>query len=246
MAFEEDFYPESRFGGFTDIDGTIRFYTRVQALLDPSFVLLDFGCGRGAFLENPVRLRKELRLFKGKVRKTIGLDIDRAGRLNPALDEFYLLQDDKWPLQDNSIDICICDNVIEHLNRIESFFDELKRVLKHNSYVCIRTSNSLSYVGLGAKIVPRRFHTYLLEKLQSRRKEIDIFPTKYLCNTISKMRAMLKKFGFESVVYGNEAEPSYLSFSKSAYWLGTVYQKIVPNFMCSTIFVFAKLYKLET
>jgi len=29
----ETFYPESRFGGFTQIDGTVAFYSRVQALV---------------------------------------------------------------------------------------------------------------------------------------------------------------------------------------------------------------------
>ena len=59
MGFREDFYPESRFGGFTDIDGTILFFTRVKALLDASSVVLDLGCRRGAYGEasNPTTVR---------------------------------------------------------------------------------------------------------------------------------------------------------------------------------------------
>ena len=37
------FYPESRFGGFTDIDGTVAFYSRVNALVKPLYVVVDFG-----------------------------------------------------------------------------------------------------------------------------------------------------------------------------------------------------------
>lgn len=41
------YYPESRFGGFTDVDGTVAFYTRVQSLVEAGSVVLDVGCGRG-------------------------------------------------------------------------------------------------------------------------------------------------------------------------------------------------------
>lgn len=76
-------YPESKFGGFTDIDGTVVFNTRVQSLVTPDTVLLDIGCGRGAFREDPVAIRRHLRTFKGKVRTVIGLDVDEAAANNP-------------------------------------------------------------------------------------------------------------------------------------------------------------------
>lgn len=44
MTFMHIYYPESKFGEFTDIDGTIVFYTRVNALAQPSSVVLDLGC----------------------------------------------------------------------------------------------------------------------------------------------------------------------------------------------------------
>ncbi|MBE0698497.1 MAG: SAM-dependent methyltransferase, partial [Anaerolineaceae bacterium] len=70
----ERFYPESKFGGFTRIDGTIAFYTRVQALIDTDCVVIDFGCGRGAYADDPVSHRRSLRIFQGKARRVIGLD----------------------------------------------------------------------------------------------------------------------------------------------------------------------------
>src|SRR5687767_7615379 len=42
-----DYYPESRFGDFSDIDQLVVFYTRVHALLQPSYTVLEIGCGRG-------------------------------------------------------------------------------------------------------------------------------------------------------------------------------------------------------
>jgi hypothetical protein len=43
-------YPESNFGGFSDVDGTVSFYLRVNSLLRPDSNILDFGCGRGYHL----------------------------------------------------------------------------------------------------------------------------------------------------------------------------------------------------
>lgn len=49
MDNKERFYPEARFGGFTDIDGTIAFFNRVNSLIETSSVVLDVGCERGAY-----------------------------------------------------------------------------------------------------------------------------------------------------------------------------------------------------
>lgn len=91
MSDQERFYPEAKFGGFTDIDGTVAFYNRINALLEPSFVVLDVGCGRGAFNEDLVPLRRDLRILKGKVAKVIGIDVDRDAADNPSLDDFRLI-----------------------------------------------------------------------------------------------------------------------------------------------------------
>src|ERR1700753_1602694 len=66
-------YPEARAGGYTHVDGTIEFYTRVNALLDPSAVVVDLGAGRGNFLEDQVAYRRELRRVRCNVARVIGL-----------------------------------------------------------------------------------------------------------------------------------------------------------------------------
>jgi hypothetical protein len=54
----------------------------------------------------------------------------------------------------------------------------------------------------------------LLSKIQANRKEEDVFPARYRCNSKGKIRRYLEKYGFEGCVFGFEAEPSYLSFSR--------------------------------
>src|SRR5437773_5574383 len=114
MDYQSEFYPENRFGGFTDIDGTIAFYTRVHGLLFPDAVILDVGCGRGEYDQDRVEVRRQLRIFKGKYARVIGIDVDDAGFKNPFLDEFHLLRSATWPLEDESVDLCLADCVMEH------------------------------------------------------------------------------------------------------------------------------------
>ncbi|MDY6795776.1 MAG: class I SAM-dependent methyltransferase [Actinomycetota bacterium] len=235
-----EFYPESRFGGFTDIDGTIAFYLRVNSLIDTSSVLLDVGCGRGAFSEDPILLRKGLRNFKGKCRKVIGIDIDENASANPFLDQFVYLKENAWPLENKSIDVCICDNVLEHFRNPEIFFSECNRVIKNGGFLCIRTPNTLNYIGVISRITPQKFHTAILQKVKHQIKEEDIFRTYYRCNTKRKLKRMLDQHGFLSYVYGYEAEPSYHSFSRLFYLFGVIHQRLAPNALKASIFAFAQ------
>lgn len=234
-------YPESRFGGFTDIDGTIIFYSRVHSLLKATSVVLDYGCGRGRYAEDPVSVRKDLRIFKGKCGKVIGVDVDNAAADNPYLDEFHLMTSGSIPLEKASVDLCICDSVLEHVVDIDHFFSELARVIRSSGHLCVRTANRLSYIGLMARLIPNRFHHAIIRRSGGSRSEEDVFPTVYRCNTRRTIRRALTRWGFTSnVVYGYEAEPSYLSFSRLAYFLGVLHQKSAPSAIRPTIFAFAE------
>jgi SAM-dependent methyltransferase len=236
------FYPESKLGGFTDVDGTVAFYSRINALAQPSFVVLDFGCGRGARRrDDSVMFRKELRLLKGKVTKVIGVDVDEIGQTNDGLDEFRLLTPSRpWPINDRSVDMIVCDWVMEHLPDPAAFFREANRVLTGGGYLCLRTLNVHNYIGIISRFLPSSLHNRVLSKVQVGRKEQDVFPTVYRCNTISALRRRLKENHFQAVVYGHEAEPSYLSFAALAYALGVAHQKFAPGFLKAAIFVFAQ------
>lgn len=243
MTLEEKHYPEFRFGGFTDIDGTIVFYNRVNSLLDSSFTVLDAGCGRGAFAEDPIEIRRNLKIFKGKVSKVIGIDVDDSAKENPFIDEFHTIQGSSWPIGNDSIDLIVCDYVLEHIDNPDKFFSEANRVLKNGGYLCIRTPNRWNYIALFARFIPNRYHSKVTNIVQKGRKEEDVFPTFYRCNSFQKLRDMMSSYNFEYVVYGYEAEPSYLSFSRFAYWLGVLHQRFAPSFLRATIFAFGKVKK---
>jgi len=243
MKYKELFYPEARFGGFTDIDGTIAFFNRINALLAPSFMVLDVGCGRGAYANDPIQLRQKLRILKGKVSRVIGIDVDPLAQENPFLDEFHLIKEGDWPIANDSVDLIVCDHVLEHIGNPAQFFSAARRTLKEGGYFCIRTPNRWSYIAIAATLIPNRYHSKVTSVVQEGRKAEDVFPTLYKCNTIRHIKNMMKKHGFEGVVYGYEAEPSYLSFSKSVYWLGVLHQRFAPRFLKPVIFAFGKLKK---
>lgn len=240
-SIKEKFYPESMFGGFSDIDGTVLFYNRINALIKKTDVLLDVGCGRGSINEDKNVFRKNLGIFKGRVNQVIGIDFDPIARSNPCLDKFHLLTiQNPWPLETNSVDLAFSDHVLEHVENPDNFFSECARVLKKDGFICIRTTNNWGYIAIGAKLIPKRFHITALKKMQVSRKEDDIFPTVYKCNNVYSIRKMLKKYGFDGIVYGRDAEPAYFDNSFILYFLAQAYHFLSPKIFKSTIFVFAR------
>ena len=174
--------------------------------------------------------------------KVIGLDVDTVGQTNPTIDEFRqsLEADQEWPVEDKSVSLVLCDSVLEHLEEPDFFFEQAHRVLVSGGYLCIRTTNALSYVGIGSRVVPSRWHSALLARLQKSRKEEDVFPTLYRCNTIRSIRREMNAHGFRAAVYGHTHEPTYLRFSRLAYALGVLHQRFAPGAWGLTIFGFGQ------
>ena len=236
------FYPESRFGGFSNIDGTIAFYSRVNALVRADSIVLDIGCGRGRASEDPVIFRRELQAFKGKCARVIGIDVSPSGGENRNIDEFRPISDPsgRWPVDDASVDLCLADSVLEHVEDPDFFFSECRRVTKPGSYVCLRTPNARSYVGVATRLIPNRFHSHILNKVQPDRKDEDVFPTFMACNTPGRVRRMFSNYDFDHYVYGYDAEPPYLAFSRLAFALGVFIRRLTPAAFRTALFGFGR------
>ena len=240
-ASKEAFYPEVAFGGFSDADGIVAFFTRVHALLEPSFVVLDAGCGRGVHADDPVIFRRKLQDLRGKCRRVIGIDLQRPSSPNRLIDEFRLIEGDRWPLEDQSIDLCICRNVLEHVERPEEeFFSECARVLKPNGVLCISTPNAFGYPALAARLIPNRWHAAVLRMLGSKATSEDVFPTRYRCNTVAKVKSMMRRSGLMPCVYVYAGEPGYLRFSSLTYFLGVLFHRYAPRVFMPVLFAFGR------
>lgn len=235
-------YPEIRAGRFSRVDGTIEFYVRVHALLldlQPGPVVLDFGAGRGAFVEDPVPIRRDLRRLQGRAGRVVGVDIEQAVMRNPTLDEAHVVRgDDPLPLADGSVDLVIADFAFEHVTNPALVASELDRVLRPAGWVCARTPNRWGYIGLGARLVPRRMRAGALRRLNSERRSEDSFPTVYRMNTGEALKRWFPPHRYEHVVYAADSEPAYVAGSKTAARLIRAACALTPPPLRSVLYVF--------
>lgn len=234
-------YPEIEFGGFSRVDGTIAFYTRVQALLKGACVVVDVGCGRGLRQEDQCVFRRQMADLRAPDRKVIGLDVSEAGRDNPMIDVFHLIRENEaWPLESGSVDVVISDFVLEHLKEPQIFCREIQRVLKTGGYFCARTPNKWGYVAVFSRLLPSKHHAEVVTKIQLSRKGEDVFPTFYRCNTSASIRDCLSRVNMKCVVLPFESEPNYLVFSAPLYRCGAALHRLLPGPLKSTFLVFAQ------
>ncbi len=234
----EKFFSEYRYGGFTRMDGTLQLYARINALTKKSDTVVDLGCGRGKQIDDPSEYRRNLKILKGKCAKVIGLDVDPIGYENEHIDEFRLIETDRLPLEDESVDLVFSDWTLEHIQDPVQFFKEINRILKPNGYFALRTSNKLHYVSIAAMLIPNKWHGKVTGKVQKNRKAEDVFPTYFACNTKGRVRTTLKKSGLAGIVYLIDGEPSYLQFSRIAYSLGLILRALTPEYFRHTMLIF--------
>ena len=239
---KRDFYPESAAGGYTHTDGTVEFFGRVNALLDPTMVVLDYGAGHGrGAQEDPVHWRRSLQTLKGKCGRLIGADIDPVVIENPALDEALLIEPDgNLPLEDSSIDLIVSDATFEHVADPARVAAELGRVLKPGGWLCARTPNRWGYIGLGTNLIPNRWHVALLKYLQPHRKAEDVFPTVYKLNTRRDLKRYFPIDRWDHSVYGHFAEPAYFGTSKLMWGMVMLSYRATPADLAPTWMIFLR------
>jgi SAM-dependent methyltransferase len=235
------YFPESQFGGYSDIDQLVVFYTRVRSLLEPSFTVLDIGCGRGRHAEERTA-KSNLKILNDHCQTVIGIDVNPAARDNPFVDQFHLIDaNSRWPIPDGSVDLAVSDYVLEHVENPDLFFSECRRVIRPGGYLCMRTTNALSYFGVAARIIPNRLHSSVVQRAYvNPRKEEDVFPIRYRCNTVHAVRRALNRHGFQHCVYGYQSDPAHFGFSRALYFLGVLHQRLAPRSIRTAIFVFAR------
>ncbi|WOD41095.1 class I SAM-dependent methyltransferase [Nodosilinea sp. E11] len=243
MDIENKFFDPFKgcIGGYGPLDGTVEFYGRINSLLKPDFKVLDYGAGRGYwFFEDKSAYRRSVRGIKDKVAQLIGMDIDSAVLSNPTTSYNIQLtaKDDCIPLEDESIDMIICDYVLEHLSRSDSLFlkKEAQRILKKGGFFCARTPHSLNYVCLGSRLLRGSLYLWLLQKLQPDRKNIDVFPTKYICNTHREISCLFD--GWNNFSYTYTSEPQYYMKSELLFSVLSVIHRLMPAALTGNLFIF--------
>ena len=193
------------------------FRARILARLKPEHVLLDLGAGRGF---------RPAMDFRGLAARLCGGDPDPCVLENACLDEAKVLDGPTLPYPDDTFDIVVSDNVLEHLEDPAAVFAEVARVLKPGGRFLAKTPNKWHYVTLIAATTPAAFHRFYNERL-GRRSE-DTYPTLYRANSERDVRRLAKGAGLETVEIEHfEGRPDYLRTWAPAYVLGWAYERIV-------------------
>ncbi|HYM72300.1 MAG TPA: class I SAM-dependent methyltransferase [Stellaceae bacterium] len=220
--------PEIRAGGYARDDGTIHFFTRVNALLEPQMTVVDLGAGRGRdFQRDPDAYMQRLAKLQGKVARVIGIDVDDAILGHPFLDERHVVAPTAaWPLADGSVDMVVANWVLEHLRDPEFFAAELHRVLKPGGWLCAHTVNRWGYVGIGARAVPNSLHARFLKGLWPGRNDIDVFSVQYKLNSLSDLRRRFPVDAWDNCSYRASFVPKYTAESPLLFHLFAAWQRI--------------------
>lgn len=241
IQVERRVFEEVNVSGFSHIDQEVAFFTQVAALIRPSDVLLDFGAGRGEFYsDDPVRYRRMLQDFRGRLAHVDGCDIDPAVLANPTLDAAKTFRPgEALPYEDGQFDIVVSRYVFEHIADPSWAARELLRITKPGGWICALTPNKWGYVALAAKLVPNRSHSHMLRKVQPHRKTEDVFPTAYQLN---RPRAVKRYFGARADVfhYTTSAVPSYHFGSLPIFRLLLLLHRFLPSLLDVSLALFIR------
>jgi SAM-dependent methyltransferase len=203
--------------------------------------VLDFGAGRGAFAEDVVAYRRDLRRLRGYVAEITGVDVDPAVEQNPTLDRALTVEDtSELPFGDESFDLIVADWVFEHVADPVPVARELRRVLKAGGWVCARTPNRWGVTGVAARVTPNRFHVVALRKLQPDKKERDTFPTTYRLNSPKQLRQAFPETQFDHFTYAYASQPTYAGRSYVAGRMFQAVTAVTPPPLRSTLMVFLR------
>jgi SAM-dependent methyltransferase len=242
VKIDELFFPETRAGGFSRFDGTVQFYTRINALLSPEMTVLDLGAGRGEVTEGSFRYNCGwLITLQGKAKRVVGVDIDQAVLNNPYVDDGFTYDGLNIPLDTHGVDLIVCDNTLEHVDNPERFASEVSRVLRPGGWLCARTPNLLSLLVIAATLVPNRSHANVLKFAQPGRQERDIFPTRYKLNSRRALERYFTPDQWLNCSYTFSSEPAYNFNNPAIYRLLLIYQYLKkPFFGGEMLMVFLK------
>lgn len=121
------------------------------AARDASGVLVDVGCGTGNLW----------RTTGHRFARAVGLDLVRYDGCPPDM-EFHEADLDRGPLPlaDNTADVTVAVETIEHLENPRALVRELARVTRPGGWVLVTTPNQLSLLSLMTLVLKQQFSAF--------------------------------------------------------------------------------------
>jgi SAM-dependent methyltransferase len=195
------------------------FEREVESHLRPEHALLDAGCGRTA----PI-----LEKYRNRTRRLVGVDLVE---FVPPSDGMELHRCDlgAMPIEDSCIDLIMARSVMEHVTDPLRVYGEIFRVLRPGGRFIFLTANLWDYASIAAKLIPNRFHPWIVSKTEGREQH-DVFPVAYRTNTRGAIGKWADLAGFEIISFRYLGQyPSYFLFNGFLFLLATGYEKLISS-----------------
>lgn len=113
--------------------------------------IVDVGCGTGLLYP----------FVRSRFQNYVGVDVVRYDGFPEEADFVQLdLDANAIPIPDNSADVVVAAETIEHLENPRQFVRQLARLAKPDGWVIVTTPNQLSLLSLSTLLVRRRFGAF--------------------------------------------------------------------------------------
>ena len=205
---------------FADVPSEWHVYKQqVVDLLKPGHTVLDVGCGKRCSIS--VSDYPDITL--------IGIDPDPESSNNPCLTSFKPMNDmERWPVEDETVDIVLSRHVLEHIGSPVIFFRELARVIKPSGRFVFMTPNQWSPFVVASRLLPYRLKRTITERLYGFDGS-DVYPTYYKLNSSRKLRTICEDSGFsvERLIVKDFNPCTYLDFSLFGFFLACSWRSFI-------------------
>jgi ubiquinone/menaquinone biosynthesis C-methylase UbiE len=173
------------------------FLERIEHWLNAESRWLDLGCGRRVvpkWLAGCEDIEARL-LTLG--RWLVGADMDFAAlRDNRSCQARLLANATALPFADGSFDLVTSNMVFEHIEEPRPTLAEIRRVLQPSGVFLAVTPNKHDIVSLVAQVVPNRWHSSVVARVERERGKADVYPTFFRFNDPRTISRRLQEAGF--------------------------------------------------
>ena len=194
----------------------------VRVQLTPQSRVLDLGSGRGGVVET----------FWREVELAAGLDPDVPSLAEHRARGMPVIcgRGEHLPFAAESFDLVVCIWVLEHVERPELVFREVRRVLRprgHFVFLTPNLRNPLLFLNRLARALPQ-LQRRIVPRLYGR-VEADTFPVRYRANTEASIRALATECGLGVVTLTAISDPTYLALNDLMFRASVLSDRVRPR-----------------
>lgn len=191
----------------------------IESAVRPESVVLEVGPGPPTPYF-PLNLR-------GRAKRVIGVDVDPTVLTNERLDEAYVTDGRKVPLEDGCVDVAVSIYVLEHVEFPVEHFRQIARVLKAGGDFFFLTVNIWHPTVMAYRLLPASFKNHALSAFGKRGPDGENYPVYFRANSEQVIRRLALRTGFGSADIRHREQPPHYFRGFLPFWLpGVLYERM--------------------